>query len=151
MTDAKRVFCLSTDRARANTLQAVREAPEGHWVTIAPPLKSREQEERYHAMLGDLAAQWTLHGRKWDAESMKRLCVDQFRRDTAKDPDLAPLWDTMGQIEMCPSIDGAGIVALGWQTRRFPKRLASAFIEWLFALGAEVGIVWTERGLQKPG
>jgi hypothetical protein len=140
----RRLFVLSHDLARANAKRAIDEAEAGWRVTLSEPLKSREQEEKYHAQLGDLANQWTLHGRKWDAESMKRLCVDQFRRDTAKDPDLAPLWEGMGTVEMAPSIDGSGIVALGWQTRRFPKRLASAFVEWLYALGAEVGIVWSE-------
>jgi len=106
---------------RANALAAVQEATDGQVVTVSDPKKTRPQEERYHAMLGDLADQWTLHGRKWDEESMKRLCVDQFRRDTAKDPELGPLWDEMGTVEMAPSIDGSGVVALGWQTRRFPK------------------------------
>jgi hypothetical protein len=140
----KRLFILSHDMARANAKRAIDEASDGYRVVISEPLKSREQEEKYHAQLGDLSDQWILHGRKWDAESMKRLCVDQFRRDTAKDPDLAPLWEDMGTVEMAPSIDGSGVVALGWQTRRFPKRLASAFVEWLYALGAEVDIVWSE-------
>lgn len=140
----KKLYILAHDIARQNALRAVQEAPAGMWVTISEAKKSREQEERYHAMLGDIADQWTLHGRKWDAESMKRLCVDQFKRDTIRDPDLATLWHEMGSIEMAPSIDGSGVVALGTQTRRFPKKLASAFIEWLYALGAEVGIRWSE-------
>jgi hypothetical protein len=141
---SKRPFILSHDMARANAKRAIDEAPAGHWVTVSEPRKSREQEERYHAMLGDLAAQWTLHGRKWDAESMKRLCIDQFKRDTIKDPDFSELWKAMGDIEIAPSIDGSGIVALGTQSRKFPKKLATAFIDWLGALGAEVDIEWTE-------
>jgi hypothetical protein len=113
-------------------------------VEVKPERKSRDQEKKYHSMLADLSEQWELHGRKWDEESMKRLCVDQFRRDTAKDPDLGPLWEDMGTVEMAPSIDGGGIVALGWQTRRFPKKLASAFVEWLYALGAEVNVTWSD-------
>lgn len=140
----KRVFYLKSEQIRRRAQEAIWDADDGDKVTITPPGKTRDQEERYHAMLGDLANQLTLHNRKWDAESMKRICVDQFRRDTAKDPDLAPLWDDMGTVEMCPSMDGSGIVALGWQTRRFPKKLATAFIEWLFALGAETGIRWTD-------
>ena len=42
-----------------------------------------------------------------------------------------------------PRIDGSGVVALGTQSRRFPKKLASAFVEWLYALGAEVGVRWS--------
>lgn len=113
--------------------------------------KSREQEKRYHAMLGDLAGQWLFCGRRWDAEDMKRLCLDQFRRDTVKDPDLAELWRGMGQVDMAPSIDGAGVVALGVQSRKFPKKLASAFVEWLHAFGAEHGVVFEDRAAIKQG
>jgi hypothetical protein len=140
----RKLFILVHDEARRRAIDYVAMAPDGFRVTVDEPRKTRAQEEKYHAQINDLADQWTLHGKKWDAESMKRLCVDQFRRDTAKDPDLRELWDDMGTVEMAPSIDGSGIVALGWQTRRFPKRLASAFVEWLYALGAEVGIVWSE-------
>lgn len=111
---------------------------------LKQPAKSREQEEKYHAMVGDIAKQLEFCGRKWDGESMKRILVDQFRRDTAKDPDLQELWIEMGTVETCPSLDGTGVVVLGWQTRRFSKRLAIAFIEWLYALGAERDIVWSE-------
>lgn len=140
----KRLFILAHPQARANALRAVQEAPEGFRVVVEEPKKTRAQEERYHAMLGDIAKQYPIHGQLRDEETVKRLCVDQFRRDTAKDPDLGPLWDDMGTMEMMPSLDGSGVVMLGWQTRRFPKRLASAFVEWLFALGAEVGIEWSE-------
>lgn len=140
----KRLFILSHQTARQNAKRAIDEAPDGHTVTLAEPKKSRAQEEKYHAQIGDLAAQWPIHGKLRDEETVKRLCVDQFRRDTTKDPDLGPLWDEMGTMEMMPSIDGSGVVMLGWQTRRFPKRLASAFVEWLYALGAEVGVVWSE-------
>jgi NinB protein len=119
-------------------------APEGWCVKVYPPAKTREQEERFHAMVGDVAAQWQHAGRKWDKESMKRIIVDQFRRDTAKDPAFIKLWESVGQMEIAPSIDGSGIVAIGWQTRRFPKALYSALIEWTFAFGAEVGIKWTD-------
>lgn len=140
----KRILILAHAQARRIVAELAMSLPDGTHVRFSDEKKTRLQEERYHAMLGDLSEQWTLHGRKWDEESMKRLCVDQFRRDTAKDPDLAPLWEEMGTVEMAPSIDGSGVVALGWQTRRFPKKLASAFIEWLFALGAELDIRWTD-------
>lgn len=140
----KRIFVLINESVRRRCQEAVWNADDNDKVTIAPPGKTRDQEERAHAMIGDIARQLELHHKKWDAESMKRILVDQFRRDTAKDPDLRELWEGMGTVEMCPSMDGSGIVALGWQTRRFPKRLYSALIEWLFALGAEVGIRWSD-------
>lgn len=107
--------------------------------------KSREQEQKYHAMFTDIARQWSPHGKKRDSETIKRLCVDQFWRDTKDDPDLKEFWEEMGELEMLPSLDGSGVVAIGWQTHRFPKKLASALVEWLYALGAEVGIVWSDQ------
>lgn len=141
---SKRVFVLRSEAIRRRCQEHIWDCADASKVVVSDPVKTRDQEEKYHAMLADIAKQLTLHGRLWDAESMKRLCVDQFRRDTAKDPELAECWTSMGQLEMCPSMDGLGIVALGWQTRKFPKKLASALIEWLYALGAETNIQWTQ-------
>lgn len=108
------------------------------------PSKSREQEERYHAMIGDIAKQYRHCGKEWKLDDMKRILVDQFRRDTFNDPDFADLWAKMGVSEMAPSLRGEGVVLLGVQTRKFPSKLASVFIEWLYALGAELNIQWSE-------
>lgn len=140
-----RRFVMVHDLARQRAIQAVKEAPEGWEVTVREQTKSRGQEERYHAMIGDIADQWNFLGRKWSHEDMKRLCLDQFRRDTIKDADLAEAWKSYGSVDMAPSLDGSGVVALGVQSRRFHKKLASAFIEWLFALGAEHGVLWTNE------
>jgi hypothetical protein len=93
--------------------------------------KSREQEEKYHAMIGEIAKQSEHLGAKWDAESWKRLLVDQFMRDSK-----------MGGNRILPNLDGTGIVQLGSQTRRFSKEQASEFVEWLLAWGAEHGITY---------
>jgi len=93
--------------------------------------KSREQEEKYHAMIGEIAKQAEHLGAKWDAESWKRLLVDQFMRDSKMDGN-----------RILPNLDGTGIVQLGSQTRRFSKEQASEFVEWLLAWGAEHGITF---------
>jgi len=108
------------------------------------PAKSRDQEALYHCQIADIAEQYVHAGRKWDADSMKRILIDQFKRDTIKDLDIAPLWSGMGQLEMAPSFDGTGVVMLGAQSRKFPMKLASIFVEWLYALGAELNIKWSE-------
>lgn len=108
------------------------------------PSKSREQEERYHAMIGDISKQFQHCGKEWKLDDMKRILVDQFRRDTFNDPEFADLWAKMGVSEMAPSLRGEGVVLLGIQTRKFPSKLASVFIEWLYALGAELNIQWSE-------
>jgi hypothetical protein len=93
--------------------------------------KSREQEEKYHAMIGEIAKQAQHLGAKWDAESWKRLLVDQFCRDSNIKTGV-----------VIPNLSGDGIVQLGFQTRKFTKEQASEFVEWLHAWGAEHGVVY---------
>lgn len=95
-------------------------------------------------MIGEIAKQWEFCGRHWDAEDMKRLLVDQFRRDTKDDPDLREEWAGVVSVDLAPSIDRMGTVLLGIQTRKFSKKLASAFVEWLYAFGANEGVVFTQ-------
>ena len=91
--------------------------------------KSREQEEKYHAMINDIAKQAQHLGAKWSSEDWKRLLVDQFLRETE---DI--------QSKIVPNLDGSGIVQLGLQTRNFTKEQANEFIEWLYSWAANNGI-----------
>ena len=93
--------------------------------------KSRVQEEKYHAMIGEIARQTQHLGSKWDAESWKRLLVDQFCRDNG-----------IKTGAVIPNLSGDGIVQLGHQTRKFTKEQASEFVEWLHAWGAEHGVTY---------
>jgi hypothetical protein len=93
--------------------------------------KSREQEEKYHAMLGEIAKQAQHLGSKWDAESWKRLLVQAFCKDSGLKTDV-----------VIPNLSGDGIVQLGFQTRKFTKEQASEFVEWLYAWGAENGVTY---------
>lgn len=112
-------------------------------VRVCDPEKSRDQEEKYHAMIAEIAAQVPVNGRNLDDDTMKRLLVDQFKADTLI--DLADDWAKFGKMDMAPSLDGLRVVVLGVQTRRFTVRLGSAFIEWLYAWGADAGVVFTEK------
>lgn len=96
--------------------------------------RSNEQNEKYHAMIGDIAEQASHLGSKWDSESWKRFLLWQFAKDT-----------NTNQGQIVPSLDGTGIIQLGFQTRNFTKEQASEFVEWLHAWGAENGITFTEK------
>jgi NinB protein len=100
---------------------------------IKDAAKSREQEEKYHAMIGEVAKQAQHLGAKWDAESWKRLLVEQFCKDNG-----------LKTGAVIPNLAGDGIVQLGTQTRNFTKDQASEFVEFLLAWGAEHGIVYTQ-------
>jgi hypothetical protein len=91
--------------------------------------RSNEQNEKFHAIIGDIAKQAKHLGSKWDAEDWKRLLVDKFLRETGfKDSPIIP------------NLDGTGIVQLGFQTRNFSKEHASEFVEFLLAWCAENGV-----------
>lgn len=92
--------------------------------------KTREQEEKYHAMIGDIAKQAHHMGAKWSAEDWKRLLVDQYMREIG-----------MYNGKVIPNLDSSGIVQLGMQTRNFTKEQASEFVEWLYSWAAENGVV----------
>ena len=100
---------------------------------INPASKSRSQEEKYHAMIGDIAKQAQHMGAKWDAEDWKRLLVQEFCRQAGLES---------GQI--IPNLAGDGIVQLGRQTRKFTKEQASEFVEFLLAWSAENGVTINE-------
>jgi len=98
---------------------------------VKPLSKSREQEEKYHAMLGEIATQAEHLGSRWMAEDWKRLLLDKFARETGK---------SHGAI--IPNLDSSGVVQVGIQSRNFSKSDGAEFIEWLHAWGAENGIEW---------
>jgi DICT domain-containing protein len=90
--------------------------------------KSREQEEKYHAIIGDIAKQAQHMGAKWDAETWKRLLVDKYCRETGLNSKIMA------------NLDNDGLVQLGFQTRKFTKEQASEFVEFLQAWAADNGV-----------
>lgn len=134
----KATFILAHDLARRRAMQAVADAPAGHMVVVSEPTKKRIQEEKYHAQIGDIAAQVMFFGRKWPADDVKRILIDDFAEVMRQSG--TPLHH---DSRVTPSLDGRRIVQLGIQTREFYVKEASAFIEYLNALGAEHSVVWS--------
>ena len=134
----KQTFILAHDMARANAARAVQAAPDGYMVQISEPTKKREQEEKYHAMIGDIAKQCEFMGGKLDADDWKRLLVDMFAKVMR---DLGTPLHHDGRV--IPSLDYERVVQLGIQTRDFWVREAADFIEYLYAFGAENGVRFT--------
>jgi len=130
-----------TDESQAKTLMTglwpkVLKALQTKQLTleIKDAAKSRDQEEKYHAMIGEIAKQAQHLGAKWDSESWKRLLVDQFCKDNG-----------LKTGAVIPNLAGDGIVQLGMQTRNYTKEQASEFVEWLHAWGAEHGVTFNEN------
>lgn len=142
MSTTKRFFILAHDVARQRAAEYIaKEAPEGWTVTVEEPKKKRIQEEKYHAMIGDIAAQTLYAGKRWDEGDTKRILIDEFAEDMRQAG--APLHHD-GDSRLIPSEDGRRVIQLGIQSREFWVGEAAAFIEWLYAYGDLRDVVWTE-------
>lgn len=141
----KRTIILAHATARATAHRAIDEAPAGHVVTITEPTKRRIQEEKYHAMIGDIARQTTYAGKRWDADDMKRILVDEFAEEMRINGE--PLHH---DSRVVPSENGRRVIQLGCQTKEFRVKEAAAFIDWLYAWGADRDVRWSEPGLYRP-
>ena len=134
-----KIFYLVHDQAKSNAKKAIDDPMYAGWkVTISPPAKSRGQECKFHAMIGDIAnsKKFVFMGTtEWDQEDIKRLLVDSFSK--VKQSMGEPL-SQGGRV--IPSLDFTGTVQLGIQTRKFTKKEGSDFIEYLFSYGAEIGV-----------
>lgn len=136
-----KTFILAHDIARRGAAEfALKQAPDGWTVVFSEPKKRRIQEERYHAMIGDIAKQTTYIGKRWDADDMKRILIDEF----AEEMRLAgtPLHN---DGRLIPSENGRRVIQLGIQSRDFYVTEASQFIEFLYAWGAARDVVWSEK------
>lgn len=139
---SKKTFYLRNEDIKANACRFISTLPIDQekpfkLVIGEEDKKTREQEEMYHAQIGDIAKQYRHGGRQWGEEDMKRLLIDAFHHDTKGDEDLAAEWKKYGGMTLAPAIGREGFVALGIQSRKFTRKLGSAFIEWLNAFAAE--------------
>lgn len=96
---------------------------------IKPLSKTRDQEEKYHAIIGEIAEQAQHLGAKWSADDFKRLLLDKFARETGR---------THGKV--IPNLDNTGVVEVGIQSRKFSRKDGAEFIEWLHAWCVDNGV-----------
>ena len=124
--------------ARRIIMDRVANEPLWSWVSIGPEIKSRDQEAKYHAIIGEIAMQAQHVGATWDAESWKRLMLDGFAKfwnEHCESPEkrIVP-------VRLIPNLSGDGVIALGIQSRSLSKEQGSAFIEYLHKWCAENGV-----------
>ena len=113
---------------------------------LEPETRRDNHNRHFHSLIGQIAQQM---GERVpdlaDAEDAKRILISAFRIDTRNDSDLAGEWAKFGDVRMGRGLRGE-VVLMGIQSRDFTIKLARAFIEWLYALGAELGVVFKAWG-----
>jgi len=142
----KRTLTITGEVARKAICRHVLTADEGDVVTIGPPVKRRIQEEKYHAMIGDIADQCKFMQRTWSKEEWKRLLIDAYVRVARENAKAEGKPDPFsGHGEVVPSLEGNGFVQLGIQSRGFSIKQAAEFIEYLFAYGSKESVIFGDE------
>ena len=110
-------------------------------VVLRRPGKSRIQEEKYHAMINDIHRQCF---RGYSFDGVKAVLVNQFSIELEEqgEPLANPgekVWDwkTKEPVYVRPT------------TTKFRKSEASAFVEFLFSVGSEYTVTWSEKALKE--
>lgn len=102
---------------------------------LRPATRSTEQNAKLHAMLGDIAKQIEWAGKKRDIETWKRLLVAAWSRATGE------------PLEYLPAVDGHGVDIVFRRTSQMTVGEVGELIEFIYAWGAEAGVVFTETDI----
>ena len=87
--------------------------------------RSLEQNDKFHALLQDIADQKDWAGQKLDVETWKRLMVAAWERASGR------------SVRIFPSLDGAGVDMVYQRTSRMNKAELSELIEYATAWAVE--------------
>lgn len=112
-------------------------------VTLGRPGKTRQQEEKYHALIGDIADTVEVLGVKYGADIWKALLVDSFEQDLLSQGD-----ELRHPSKTVDALDGIRAVTIRPSTTKFLKAEGSGFIEYLYAFGSENGATFSEKSVE---
>lgn len=107
---------------------------------LSRPSKSREQEQKYHAMIGDIARQVDWDGKRHDPEIWKAWLIDQFEQELKANGE-----SLRKPSRVIISLDQQRAITVRPSSANFSKSEGAQFIELLHKFGAEFGVVWSEK------
>ncbi len=97
-------------------------------LSIGEETRSLSQNAKLHALIDEIARQCEWAGRKWDAETWKRLLVASWMRANGQ------------QLLVVPALDGAGVDVVFARTSKLSKAECSELLEYVQAWAAEHGV-----------
>lgn len=116
------------DRQRDFARRLINRAPKDAVVNIREARRTDEQNAKLWAMLSDVSRAKP-QGRVYPPEIWKCLFMAMAGH----------------QCQFEPSLDGAGVVPIGFKSSRLTKAEFSDLIECIAAFGAEHGVVWSDE------
>jgi hypothetical protein len=118
---------LRDQRIRDRAAHLCQIAPDNAVVNFRESTRSSEQNDKMWAMLSDVARAKP-EGREYPAEIWKCLFMAECGH----------------QCRFEPSLDGRGVVPIGFKSSRLRKAEFSDLIEAIYAYGSEHGVIWSE-------
>lgn len=123
----KRTIKIASPYHRRQAVDAVIGAPDGYVVTVAEPTRTSEQNRKFHAMLRDIMRA---------KPEGRDLPWDVWRSLLMAEAGFKPRFE--------PSLDGQGVVPIGFSSSRLKKAEFADLITATYAYGDMHGVVWSE-------
>lgn len=120
------VITLSTPADRERAIKWSQQAPAGTRLEFKRPKRSLPQNDRFWAMLTDVATQKEHAGRKYTPDQWKILFMHACGRE----------------VQFIPSLDNATFIPWGQSSSDLSKAEMTELIEFIQAWGAENGVVF---------
>ncbi len=112
-------------------------------IEVKRPSKKREQEKKYHAMIGDIAKTVKIQGVKYSLEAWKALLVDGYEKERL---DMGEPLSHPGRT--IQSLDGQRNVTLRASTKDFRVKEGADFIEYLYSEGIDIGAKFSDPSMR---
>jgi len=125
---ARHVFTLRGEGERAKLIAWASRVPVGWRVEFKEPKRSMEQNNRFWAMLSDVARQGQINGLKFDPEQWKCIFMKAVGRD----------------VSFLPTLDGTYFFPAGFRSSDLSVREMSDLQTFIEAWGDESGIIFSD-------
>lgn len=122
----KHLLIIANESVRARAALWVAKAPIGYRVWFSEPRRTTEQSDKMWAMLGDVARQGNINGKKYNNQQWKCIFMKELGYD----------------VDFLPTLDGGSFFPAGFKSRELSKREMADLITSIQAYGDQHGFVW---------
>lgn len=127
------LVALNSDFDRAKAISLIRKAPAGARVEVKAAKRSLPQNDRFWALLSDIAVQKEHFGRKYPPEVWKLLFLDAYGRE----------------VQFVPALGGRTVVPMGQSSSDLSKAEMTELMDFIEAWAAENGVVFGDTPAQR--
>lgn len=126
---SRALLVLLTDDIRQRAVRWILKAPPGTRVEFKRKKRTLPQNERFWAMLTDVADQREHGGRKYTADAWKIIFMAAIGCE----------------VQFIPSLDGKGVVPWGQSSADLSKEEMSDLIDFIACWGAQNGVIFQDE------